>query len=123
MDIVTGIYPESNPRGGVPSVRPCLVMNVYQNKKTNEIALNIAYGTKNLKLLTREGKDLIVQNVSDLNAMGLPAATRFNIQDSYRVNLLWGPSNFACWPNRSHPRLGSLLTDYQKELMWLVARQ
>jgi hypothetical protein len=98
-------------------------MNVYENSKTREIALNIAYGTKNLKILTRQDKDLIIQNVSDLKAMGLPAATRFNIEKTQRINLLWGPENFACWPGRSHPRLGSLLKDYQKDLMWLAARQ
>ncbi len=123
LDIVTCQYPETNPKGAEPALRPCLVLRIFRDTETGDFACRVAYGTKNLKLLMRQGRDLIIQNSSDLDAMGLPAATRFAIHPDLLVDLPWCEPPFGCWPGRRHPRIGSLTVDYQKELMWLLHRQ
>lgn len=123
FDIVTGFYPETNPRAGTPALRPCLVTHVYQNTETGAYACEIVYGTKNLKTLTRSGKDLIIQNYSDMCEVGLPVATRFDLDANKRVILEWAEKNFKPWPNHRSPKIGSLTEDYQKDYAWLMMRR
>lgn len=123
LDIVTGFYPETNPKGDKPALRPCLVLAVLRNKSNGAFACRIAYGTKNLKVFLRQDKDLIIQNFSDLNEVGLPAATRFCLDQELIIDLPWTQENFGCWKGKSHPRIGALTLDYHKELAWLMSRE
>jgi hypothetical protein len=121
FDIVTGYYPESKPKAGTPAHRPCLITAVYRNEETGQHACEIAYGTKSLKQHNRQGLDVIVVNSADLDAMGLPMATRFNLDADKRVTLLWASENFQPWTGYSTPKIGALLLEYQKEYAWLMA--
>lgn len=123
FDIVVGYYPESKPKAGTPAHRPCLVTHVYQDALTGEFACEIAYGTKHLKTVARIDRDIIIQNYSDLDAMGLPVATRFNLDLECRVVLEWKPPNFKPWSGHKTPRIGALTLQYQKDYAWIMARQ
>lgn len=121
FDIVAGFYPESKPRQGTPAHRPCLVTHVFENQATHAFACQIAYGSKHLKTVTRSDKDIIIQNSTHLDEMGLPMATRFDLDPENRVVLEWSPPNFVPWSNRRTPRIGHLTLEYQKEYAWLMA--
>lgn len=123
FDIVTGYYPESKPKAGTPAHRPCLITKVFQDEETGLYAVEIIYGTKNLKSLTRRDKDIIIQNCADLDEMGLPVATRFMMDPDCRVVLEWLPPNFEPWSGYKSPKLGHLLLDYEKEYAWLMAKR
>lgn len=123
FDIVTGYYPEENPKGDGPSLRPCLITQVLENKKTGSYACKIAYGTKNLKTWARKDKDIIVQNSSDLDRMGLPVATRFVIDEDMMMILPWSPPHFDCWAGKLNPKLGQLLLEYQKEYAFIMMKR
>ena len=122
MDVVTAYFPESNPKGAV-KLRPCLVTKVLQNSETGEYACEVAFGTKNLKLIQRQGLDLIIQNSTDLSAMGLSVATRFDLDPETRAILLWNPAFFGCWTGKTTPKLCSLPLEYQKEFAFLTMRR
>lgn len=123
FDIVTGYYPETKPRGDGPVLRPCLVLRVLRSKLSGEIAVELTYGTKNLKTWARIDKDIIIQNTTDLDEMGLAVATRFNLDDDHRIIRPWKPPHFDCWSNQRTPKIGSLLVDYQKEYAWIMMRR
>ena len=123
FDIVTGYYPESKPRAGTPALRPCLVTHVYQDTETGAYACEIVFGTKNLKIMKRKDKDLIIQNLSDMREVGLYVATRFDLDNSKRVVLEWSEQNFKPWTGYRTPRTGRLTEDYQKEYAWLMMRR
>ena len=121
FDIVTGFYPETKPTAGTPAHRPCLVTHVYQDQELGGFACEIAYGTKNLKTVARRDKDIIIQNSSHLDEIGLPMATRFQLDLDCRVVLEWSLANFKPWPGYRTPRIGQLTIFYQKEYAWLMA--
>jgi hypothetical protein len=119
MDIVTALYPESKPKGEL-RLRPCLVTATYQDEETSLYLVEIAYGTKNLKAWARNGQDLIVQNSTDLDEMGLPVATRFVLDQ--RVVLRWSGEVFGCWDGKKTPKIGALTEDYQKEYAYCMMK-
>ena len=121
FDIVTGFYPETKPVAGTPALRPCLVTHVYQDTESGGFACEIAYGTTHLKSVTRRDKDIIIQNSSHLDEVGLPMATRFDLDLDCRIVLEWSQKNFKPWSNRRTPRIGQLTIFYQKEYVWLMA--
>jgi hypothetical protein len=114
FDIVTGYYPEREPKGAL-RLRPCLVLDVLRGKNTGAIACRVAYGTKNLQFVQRKNLDLIIQNASDLNLIGLPLATRFNLDANNLVDLPWSQDFFGCWKGYSHPKIGALTEKYIKD--------
>lgn len=120
FDIVAGHYRESKPRGEGPSLRPCLVLDVRRNTRTGEFACKIAYGTKTLRAWARHDRDIIIQNTSDLDEMGLAVATRFVLDEDQCIVMPWKPPHFGCWTGRRSPRIGSLLLDYQKHYAWIM---
>lgn len=61
FDIVACYFPETKPKAEL-KLRPCLVENVYQSKKTGLYAVDVAFGTKNLKTSARNGLDVIIHN-------------------------------------------------------------
>lgn len=123
-DIVTCWYPET---GGVQrqnaekKLRPALVTNVLRDEGNQLYFCRVAYGTKNLKIIHRQHLDLIVQNAEHLVQMGLPLATRFDLDNI--IELPWAVEFFGCWSGRSHPRIGSLTQDYIKEYAFLMIRR
>ena len=123
FDIVAGYYPESKPRADTPANRPCLVTKVFQDDETGRYACEIAYGTKTLNAVARGDKDLIIQNYSHLDEMGLPVATRFNLDLNKRVVLEWNESNFKPWSGYKTPRIGQLTLHYQKDYAWMMGKR
>lgn len=123
FDIVTAYYPESKPKAGTPAHRPCLVTAVYQDTESGGYACGIAFGTKSLKTHQRAAFDIIIVNSSDLDAMGLPMATRFDLDDGNRIVMKWEKGNFEPWGGYRSPRIGGLTLEYQKEYAWLMAKR
>lgn len=120
FDIVTAYYPEANPKGAL-NLRPCLVLDVLKGKETGAIACRVTYGTKNLRFVQRKRHDVIIQNHQHLNQMGLPYATRFNLDEDCVVLLPWDTEFFGCWRGYFHPKIGTLLEKYQKDYAFLMA--
>jgi len=120
FDIVTAYFPESKPKGAL-RLRPCLVLDVLRGKDSGMIGCRIAFGTKNLKFVQRQHLDLIVQNNADLNAMGLPMATRFDLDAKNIVTLPWTQEFFGCWFGYHHPGLCSLPENYVKSYFYIMA--
>lgn len=123
FDIVTGFYPESKPKAGTPAHRPCLVTAVYQDTESGGYACEVTFGTKSLKTHQRSQLDIIIVNSSDLDEIGLPIATRFDLDAENRVVLEWKDDNFKPWRGYQSPKIGTLTLEYQKEYAWLMARR
>lgn len=121
LDIVTAYYPETQPQGDL-RLRPCLVMNVLRGKDDGAIACHLTYGTKNLRLAQRQHLDLIVQNMQDMDAMGLAVATRFVLDERAFVTLPWTEEFFGCWSGYNSPRIGTLLEDYRRDFAYQMIK-
>jgi hypothetical protein len=119
--VVTGFFPETNPKDGSPDCRPLLVTQVLQSQ-TGATAVRVCYGTTKLRFPQKANVDLIVQNSSDLDEGGLLRPTRFVLDPEQQVILRWNEVNFRPWSNCGHPRRGSLPLDLQKEYAWLMAQ-
>jgi len=122
MDIVSAYFPETKPKGAL-RLRPCLVIRVYHNPEDGLFMCELAFGTKNLKTWSRIGQDVIIQNNNDLNECGLAVATRFDMDPANRVPLPWNNLFFGCWTGNATPRIGSLPTDYQKDVAFILMKQ
>lgn len=123
FDIVTGYYPESKPKAGTPAHRPCLVTAVYEDTESGGYACEVTFGTKSLKTHQRAELDIIIINSSDLDAMGLPMATRFDLDACNRIVMEWNVKNFKPWRGYVSPKIGALILDYQKEYAWIMAKR
>jgi hypothetical protein len=122
FDIVTCNFPERDPEPqGSVKLRPALVLSVLREKGTGRIALKVAYGTTVLKLMQRSQIDLIIQNAQDMRIMGLPRATRFDLDEL--ATLPWCPPYFDCWPTYKTPVIGTLIEDYARDLAWLMLKR
>lgn len=119
FDIVTAYFPETNPKGEL-RLRPCLVLEVMR-RPNGQIGCRVAYGTKNLKFVQRKDLDLIVQNAADLDLVGLPMATRFDLDARNLVTLPWTEEFFGCWTGYEHPKIGALTEDYVKSYAYIMA--
>jgi hypothetical protein len=121
-DIAACWYPqdEAQDKPG-PDLRPALITQVLQGKATGQFACRVAYGTTILKIIKRKDLDLIIDQPSDLDQIGLPRPTRFDLD---RVTLLpWEPPFFGCWSGYRSPKLGSLTEKLQREYAWLMMRR
>jgi hypothetical protein len=98
-DIVWCRFPEDGKSPG-PKIRPSLVRGVKKDLESDRGALKVSYGTTNLKINTRSDFDLIIQFARSLQEIGLPSATRFDLDLS---NVLPWCSEFFCpppgWPS------------------------
>ena len=119
--IVTGYIPEKKPKGGQPKCRPLLVTQVLRSKKTSGIFLRVAYGTSQMRFPDRAGSDLIVQNISDMDACGLQTPTRFVLDPDEQFIMPWDAHHFAPWGGSGTPRRGKLTEQLQKEYAWLMS--
>lgn len=123
FDIVTGFFPETKPKAEL-RLRPCLVIKVLRKKDSGEIACLCSFGTSNLKTAQRSAIDLIIQNATDMAEMGLPMATRFDLDPRNQAVMYWSEKFFGCWQGYNHPKLGALTTTYQKEFAYsMMMRQ
>ncbi|MCJ7996101.1 hypothetical protein J5N58_16915 [Rhizobium cremeum] len=120
FDIVTAYFPETNPKGEL-KLRPCLILDVLKSKSDERFACRIAYGTKNIKFVQRKDLDLIIQNATHLDEMGLPYATRFDLDSRNIVVLPWDVENFGCWRGYPTPRISFLPEEYIKNYAYLMA--
>ncbi|MEJ0093836.1 MAG: hypothetical protein WDN46_10445 [Methylocella sp.] len=66
-----------------------------------------------MKITQRFHLDIIVQNTSDIELVGLKMATRFDLDSITR--LPWTPEFFGCWAGRAHPRIGALTEVYIRD--------
>lgn len=119
FDIVTAYYPETKPKGEL-RLRPCLVLDVFESEEDGEFACTVAYGTKHIKFVQRKGLDLIIQNASDLDMLGLPYATRFALDEDCSATLPWNPNFFGCWDGFPNPAISFLPEEYQKEFAYIM---
>ncbi len=104
-DIVWCRFPEDGKNPG-PKIRPSLVRGVKKDLKSDRGALKVSYGTTKLKIVTRNSRDLIIQNAGSLNEIGLPSATRFDLDLS---NVLpWCREFFRAPPGWSSIIIGHL---------------
>lgn len=118
FDIVACYYPEEDPEpGSSPKLRPALVIGVLKGRSTGTFACDVYYGTKHLKLGSRD-RDLTIQNAADLAIIGLPTATRFDLDR--KLLLPWTPDFFGCWSGYKTPKLGALTETYVREYAWLM---
>jgi hypothetical protein len=92
-----------------------------QGKKTRAFACRVAYGTKILKIIKRQAVDLIIQHQGDLDQIGLPRPTRFDLDRI--VTLPWGEPFFGCWTGYPTPKIGSLTEKYIREYAFLMMKR
>src|SRR5947208_3657295 len=66
---------------GMPGkkLRPTLVRATKIDTESNRSALVVSYGTTKLKLGYRDKIDLIIQSAEQMGKLGLPSATRFDL--------------------------------------------
>jgi hypothetical protein len=86
-------------------LRPALVRSVYLNRGHTKARAEVTYGTSNLKVETRH-LDLILANATDLAEMGLPQATRFDLDMT--VVLPWCEEFFMPREGQTSPIIGHL---------------
>lgn len=123
FDIVTCYYPVHDPESGEPpKLRPTLVLNVFKGKSSGTYLCQVAYGTSHLKMTTRLHLDVIIQNAADLSMLGLPMATRFDLDR--KLHLPWTPEFFGVWRGYSSPRISALTEHYIKDYAYcMMVRQ
>ena len=122
FDIVTCWFPDSllvDTPG--KKLRPCLVTRVLRLHASDQIACIVAFGTSQLKLARRLGLDLIVRRLADLDEIGLPTATRFDL-DTLAL-LPWDDRFFGCWSGFTTPVTGQLTEPCIKEYAYLMMRR
>lgn len=106
LDIVWCRFPlnEAMSKPG-PKSRPALVRSVFLNRAHTWARVEVTYGTSNTKNDTRL-LDLIIQNATDLAEMGLPQATRFDLDRT--VILPWSAEFFEPRAGYETPIIGHL---------------
>ena len=122
FDIVSGFYPETKPIGA-DKLRPCLVLRVMQSEDSAEYACKVAYGTTNTKIFERADIDLIICNASKMQSVGLPRATRFNLDKDCLVLLPWNSEFFGCWQGYPTPIIGRLDEDLIKDYGYCMMKR
>jgi hypothetical protein len=122
LQIATCWFPDSTSasRPGA-KLRPCLITRVLRNRATDQTACDVHFGTTNLKVTTRLGLDLIIQDPVELDLVGLPRATRFDLDQ--KATLPWNDAFFGCWAGYSSPIIGSLTVELVKEYAFLMMRR
>ncbi len=87
-------------------LRPTLVRATKRDTESGRSAAVVSYGTTVLKLGKRDKIDLIIQNAEQLGRLGLPHATRFDLDTMQWV--LWTEEFFAIPPHASSIVTGAL---------------
>lgn len=97
-DIAWCLFPDGDPNHPGPKLRPVLVRRTLMDPKTRRGAVEVSYGTTKLKLGKRNKLDLIIQNATTMASLGLPMATRFDLDHS---NVLPWCEEFFCAPEHA----------------------
>jgi hypothetical protein len=106
LDIVWCRFPtRETPSNPGPKPRLALVRSVYLNPTHTRARVEVTYGSSKLKADTRL-LDLILANATDLAEMGLPQATRFDLDIS--VLLPWCEEFFEPSAGHRTPIIGHL---------------
>src|SRR5690606_14752191 len=105
-----------------PKSRPALVRGVMLNKSQTKAAVEVTYGTSQIRE-TEFPHDLIIQNLASLNACGLPQATRFQLDRT--ITLPWADNYFQPREGYSTPVVGVLdaQSTMQLEALKVLRRQ
>jgi hypothetical protein len=122
LDIVWCHFPEfqHDPSKPGPKPRPALVRAVRLNSERTRAEVEVTYGTSRTKSFERP-YDLIIANAEDRIAMGLPQATRFDLDLT-----IWLPWAEEWFKSRSHGQsavIGSLTPKYRQMLAELTGRR
>jgi hypothetical protein len=111
-DIVWVLFPVDQESLPGPKLRPALVRATLKSASGERGGVVISYGTTKLKLGVRDKIDLVIQNAGQLGRLGLPAATRFDLDLMSRVP--WA-EEFFCTPPHSNDICTGHLDDEQIE--------
>jgi hypothetical protein len=115
LDIVWCRFPQygmSTTKPG-PKPRPGLVRAVLLNREHTKAAIEVCYGTSQLKK-DRFPLDLFIENAAQLNLLGLPQATRFEIDRT--LQLPWAKEFFEPRDGAKTPIIGRLTQDEVAQL-------
>lgn len=104
LDIVWCRFPELGLNPG-PKCRPALVRSVALTEGHKHAFVEVCYGTSKLKS-DLHPDDLIIQNAAQLNLLGLPQATRFEL--SKTIWLPWASEFFEARKGCKTPIIGHL---------------
>ena len=106
LDIVWCRFPTAEmPSKPGPYPRPALVRSVFLNPDHTKAMVEVTYGTSNTKSDERPF-DLILANAAEMAMMGLPQATRFDLDRTLR--LPWAREFFEPRRDRPTPVIGHL---------------
>lgn len=107
--IVTGFYPEKNPKEGGPAHRPLLVLDTHLNIGSGaKFVCLVTYGTKNINSSYGGRNDIIINNLSYMNKIGLKYPTRFMMSEVFHTYMPWISPYFEPWINYETPMLFDL---------------
>lgn len=108
-DVVTGFFPETSPKETwETNPRPLLVCGVAQDPEDGQYFCRIAYGTSQ-NTSGYSGSDLVIANLSVLNALKLKRPTKFVIHSGMQMVILpWCEEFFQPWTGYPTPILSSL---------------
>ena len=107
-NIITCLYP-NDPKG---RLRPVLVLETRAGS-AGTIAVRVAYGTTSLDHETRGKIDLIIEDEAEVDACGLAASTRFDLEET--ATIPWEPPLCGCWKGFDSPIIGELPVPQQIE--------
>lgn len=106
LEILWCYFPvDENPGKPGPRHRPCLVRRVAMDPDTMRGLVEVAYGTTKLKRGERP-LDLRIVNFEDLAEIGLPSATRFDLDRT--LELPWTTEYFGPHPKYPTIYIGKL---------------
>lgn len=119
--IVTGFFPEASPKDTwATNPRPLLVCGTAIDKDTGMYFCRVAYGTSRVSRARKD--DIIVGNMSALNALGLKTPTRFVISSGAQMAILpWTAEFFHPWTSKSSPILSKLPEDMQRYVGFVLS--
>lgn len=113
--IVTGFFPETEPKETWASnPRPLLVCGTAKDPHSGIFFCRIAYGTSQ-NLSQAHTDDLVIGNLSILDALGLQKPTRFVINaGKWMVIMPWTSAYFRPWTGFRTPILSVLPEEMQR---------
>ncbi len=122
-NIVTGFFPEASPKDKwAVNPRPLLVCGRAQDPETGTFFCRIAYGTSQ-HLHKAHEDDLVVGNLSMLNALNLKCPTRFVINSGQQMVIMpWVEAHFQPWTGFPSPVLSLLPDLMQKHVGFTLSR-
>lgn len=116
FDIATCWFPRAPDKHPGPDLRPGLITGVLRGNSTGRFACRVCFGTTNLKIMQRGGRDIIVQNARHIDQFGLQRATRFDLDTV--LTLPWNDRFFGFWSGYSSPIIGSLTEVYMRDFAY-----